>query len=122
MTHPIVSEHAAQLALVEREVVAQVTRWGYQHWPNGTGSEDDHRHADLYRAACDTSDAAGSTTWRQILVEEVFEAFAEEDDDKLAAELVQVAAVAVSWLRDIMSRRTAAELRAAADDGQGWRP
>lgn len=43
-------------------------------------------------------------TWRHILDEEVCEAFAEVDPVLLRAELVQVAAVAVSWIEAIDRR------------------
>lgn len=40
----------------------------------------------------------GTVTWWQILREEVFEASAEDDTEKLRAELIQVAAVAVKMI------------------------
>jgi hypothetical protein len=43
-------------------------------------------------------------TWRDILLEEVYEAFAETDSDRLREELIQVAAVALSWV-DAIDRR-----------------
>lgn len=49
----------------------------------------------------------GTVTWWHILREEVFEAAAEEDPDKLRAELVQVAAVALKWAEAIDRRNRA---------------
>lgn len=46
----------------------------------------------------------GVGTWADILVEEVAEAMNESDPDKRIAELIQVAAVALQWANDIMSR------------------
>ena len=46
----------------------------------------------------------GSLAWDGILLEEVYEAFAEEDPIKLRSELVQVAAVAVQWIAAIDRR------------------
>lgn len=43
----------------------------------------------------------GNVTYRDILLEEVFEAMAEEDAAKLRVELVQTAAVAVAWVEKI---------------------
>lgn len=51
---------------------------------------------------------AGRGTWRDILAEEFNEALAESDPDRLRAELVQVAAVAVNWVEAI-DRREAGE-------------
>ena len=45
----------------------------------------------------DTESRNGGATMASILLEEVFEALAESDAEKLRVELVQVAAVAVAW-------------------------
>ncbi len=42
--------------------------------------------------------------WRDILLEEVFEALAEEEPKELRKELVQVAAVAAQWVEAIDRR------------------
>lgn len=47
------------------------------------------------------------TAWDGVLLEEVYEALAEEDPAKLRIELVQVAAVATAWIEAI-DRRAAA--------------
>lgn len=44
--------------------------------------------------------------WDGILLEEVFEALAEEDPVRLRAELIQVAAVATNWIESIDRRRS----------------
>jgi hypothetical protein len=43
-------------------------------------------------------------TWSAILLEEVFEAMAEDDPERLQKELVQVAAVAVAWIEALNQR------------------
>ena len=59
------------------------------------------RLADLATQATDSrsfSKGDGTVTWRDILTEEVFEAYAEDDPAALRAELIQVAAVAVKMI------------------------
>jgi hypothetical protein len=46
----------------------------------------------------------GALTWVDFLLEEVAEAFKEDDPEKLYSELVQVAAVAVSWCEKLRQR------------------
>lgn len=50
--------------------------------------------------------AGHAEAWRHILDEEVAEALAETDPERLRAELVQVAAVAVQWI-EALDRRAA---------------
>jgi hypothetical protein len=47
----------------------------------------------------------GRPTWRHLVLEEVAEAFAESDPVRLRAELLQVAALAVSWVETLDARR-----------------
>jgi hypothetical protein len=47
---------------------------------------------------------ANCTTWQDVLEEEVYEAFAETDPEKIEAELLQVAAVCVAWIEGIRHR------------------
>lgn len=79
--------------------------WGKQDHPNGTGPTGFHKHvagvATRYKMDCEIATANGSLTFRHILLEEVFEAMAEEDPQALRDELVQVAAVAVQWIEAI---------------------
>lgn len=92
------------LSDVRAERAAQDERWGPQHHPDGTARPRDLAAADVQRQATDDAAATGALTWRDILSEEVAEAFAEADPDELRAELVQVAAVAVAWVEDIDRR------------------
>lgn len=86
------------------EVQNQIDKWGVQHHPDGTGSESDKRLADVAKALTDNAAKHGGLTWKLILDEEVKEAFAESNAVSLRAELEQVAAVAISWIRDLDNR------------------
>lgn len=85
------------LGEVLAERFAQHEKWGVQSWPNGTGGEQARILADGARALTDRAAKDGTLTYRNILEEEVYEAFAESDPEKLKVELVQVAAVACAW-------------------------
>jgi len=81
----------------------QDAKWGLQHHDDGT-DEGFGFVADVMRRRCELAASRGQVTWRHILLEEVYESFAERDTARLRAELVQVAAVAVNWIEDIDSR------------------
>lgn len=88
---------------VEDEQYRQIAKWGVQHHPDGTSAAYAVPR-DAARNTCDRATHEGRLTWRHILKEEVMEAFAETDPGELRTELVQVAAVALSWVNDIDSR------------------
>lgn len=100
------------LSSVERELrderEAQDAKWGEQNHPDGTGLHYLKAEADKARHICDYAFEHQRGTWRHILAEEVAEAFAEKDPDKLRAELIQVAAVAQQWVAAIDRRGGAA--------------
>jgi hypothetical protein len=98
---------AAILAEVQDERARQDNRWGEQNHPDGTGSLTQVIEADKAREGCKAAFGRGDGTWMHVLIEEVFEAFAEEDAVKLRAELVQVAAVAAAWIAAIDRRLSA---------------
>lgn len=52
----------------------------------------------------DFEQEAGGPTWVHLLREEVAEAFAESDPTRLEEELIQVAALAVSWVESLRTR------------------
>lgn len=79
----------------------QHARWGEQSWPDGTGTPADQEVASSARARTSARLEQGTVTFRDILEEEVAEAFAEDDPALLRAELVQVAAVAVQWIEKL---------------------
>ncbi|GAA4586944.1 hypothetical protein GCM10023194_34500 [Planotetraspora phitsanulokensis] len=94
---------ARVLADVTAERVAQDAIWGVQELPDGTGPQG-LPEADRARQAVEDAAARGLPTWRDILYEEVMEAFAEDDPERLRAELIQVAAVAVKWVQALDQR------------------
>lgn len=104
---------ARVLADVAAERAAQDVRWGMQVLPDGTGGERAAAESDAARHATDTAARAGALTWRHVLAEEVMEAFAETEPDRLRAELVQVAAVAVKWAQ-ALDRRPSGRPRSTA--------
>ncbi len=108
---------------IDAERVCQDAKWGQQNHTDGTGPyirilartdvnlDLDLRTceelANIFKAKCGGNTPA-QDNWRDILLEEVFEAMAEEDATALRTELIQVAAVAVSWVEAIDRREVAA--------------
>jgi len=104
------------------ERARQDRKWGEQNHPDGTGPDEwvlvgvraqsvshlerlgAHRLAAAATLATDAAAQAGTVTWSDILLEEVFEALAEDDPTTLRNELVQVAAVAQQWVEAIDRR------------------
>lgn len=111
------------LCEVAAERERQDAKWGEQNHPDGTGGfvvragravpdsvvEEVRRDRAVgAQRACDEAARDGRLTFRHILREEVEEAFAEHDLAALRKELVQVAAVAVSWVEAIDRRNRSA--------------
>jgi hypothetical protein len=92
------------LGEVATERARQDAKWGEQNHRDGTGCQYVER-AEYERIRTNNAAADGTLTWRHILAEEVYEAFAEADPARLRAELVQVAAVAIAWA-EALDRRT----------------
>jgi hypothetical protein len=90
---------------IQDEIDRQDARWGEQNHPDGTGLTNDRELADTVRHFTDWMASTGNLTWRDVLWEEVREAFAETDEDLLREELIQVAAVAANWVNAIDRRR-----------------
>lgn len=90
------------------ECSRQHETWGVQNHPDGTGLTGDDELAETVKRFNAEMVRTGNLTWRDILWEEVREAFAESDPDRLIEELEQVAAVAVSWI-DAVKRRQAGQ-------------
>lgn len=103
---------------VFEECKGQLDTWGLQNHPDGTGPLKpspmiwgklaDLNNSDFANAARKRTEndfSCGKGSWEHILTEEVFEAYAEDDEKALRAELVQVAAVAVSWINAIDRRK-----------------
>jgi protein involved in temperature-dependent protein secretion len=89
---------------IDAERQRQLAKFGEQHHPDGTGGSGALYVADRYRTVVDRALEAGNATWRDIALEEVYEALAESDPARLRAELVQVAAVCAAWIADLDSR------------------
>lgn len=94
------------LAQIRGERVKQVSKWGVQTHPDGTGPTRTNTDRLVKARARDAFERTRSegVTWLAILDEEVAEAFVEQDLVKLRAELIQVAAVATAWIEDIDRR------------------
>lgn len=90
--------------LVERR--RQHATWGECDYPDGTGRPGDVERADADRARC-RANASKTHNWRDILQEEVSEAFAETDLERLREELLQVAALVIHWIEALDRRRIA---------------
>lgn len=95
------------LGEIRAERARQHALWGEQNHPDGTGGPVMRSEADAMRARCQYLAVNGGPDWRAILLEEVYEALAEDEPAKLRKELVQVAAVATAWVEAI-DRRTEA--------------
>lgn len=90
---------------VADEMLAQDIKWSEQNHPDGTGSDADVQLAVQCRRMTQLAFDNGRGTWRHVLLEEVYEALAEENPELLRKELIQVAAVAAQWAKAI-DRRT----------------
>ncbi|WP_242890171.1 hypothetical protein [Actinomadura litoris] len=103
------------LTPVERDVraerEAQDRKWGEQNHPDGTGparvwvfTGPAEFVAQTARGECERLFEQDAGTWRDVLLEEVAEVFAEDDPVALRDELIQVAAVAQAWIEAIDRR------------------
>lgn len=91
------------------ERLRQIEKRGLQERASGTDANQWVPFEAAAKAMHDLKEAHpdgphGPITWVDILKEEVYEAFAEEDPDKLRVELIQVMAVAASWIQDLDRR------------------
>ena len=97
--------HADILEAISHEVQYQVARFGIQSLPDGIRKDGDREEEVAAKIACDIATECDNLTWRHVLTEEFREALNAADLDKLQEELTQVAAVCVSWIRDIEGRK-----------------
>jgi hypothetical protein len=93
------TESILKEVLKERE--RQDKKWGEQnhlllHPETSFTKEEYKKISELYKERCDERAEKGIVSWYDILMEEIYEVFAEEDAEKQQEELMQVAAVAVS--------------------------
>lgn len=105
---PVPAKRSLIFGEINAERFRQIAKFGKQHREDGTGGPVMRSEADRMRAACDYLARNGGADWRAVLLEEVYEAVAEEDPAKLRAELVQAAAVCTAWIEDIDSRTAGA--------------
>lgn len=95
---------------VDAERQRQLAKWGDQKHPDGTGTDDNWTgtpfdlSADFHRRECQAAADRGEVTWAHITLEEVYEALAETEPEKLLAELDQAAAVLAAWRYDVLRR------------------
>jgi hypothetical protein len=97
------------LAAVVAERERQEVLWGEQNHPDVPPSESWDRDsfavaANSWKKRNEARAASGELAWDGILLEEVYEALAEEDPEKLRTELLQSMAVILNWL-ECISRR-----------------
>lgn len=100
------------VAEIVAERARQDEKWGDPHdVPDGTGAEVTFFGGDTFadlrdvvQATVDAAAAVGGSRMSWVLLEEVFEALAESDEQKLRGELIQVAAVAAKWVQIIDAR------------------
>lgn len=106
-----VPDNWEELTASEDEMGRQDALWGVQDRPDiGGWFPESFRLSyleklDRVREREARTRSNGTLGWDLILLEEVYEALAEEDEDKLRVELIQVAAVALQWARAIRRRK-----------------
>jgi hypothetical protein len=88
---------------VHAERERQDEKWGEQNHPiRPPDMSATFRELSIgFINTCDRKAKAGTVTWYDILLEEVFEVFADPEAELQRAELVQVAAVAISMIECI---------------------
>lgn len=106
----VMSQHRLIGTEVLRETDAQLTKWGVQDRPIGTGPDlrvlfatdvnldlrTGRELEHIFRSITERKSKEGTLTYWDILLEEVFEAGGEDAAEALENELIQVAAVAIS--------------------------
>lgn len=106
-----VPDNWTELQSAEEEMGRQVDLWGEQNHPDiypmceGIRRLGFEFEADGWKAKNAERAGAGTLSWDGILLEEVYEALSAEDEDKMREELVQVAAVALTWAGAIRRRQ-----------------
>lgn len=99
-----VDELRAELIQIFDDIVKerqnQQKKHGNTSHPNGTGFHYQEM-CQMFQKLTKYNFQNDEGSWIDILLEEVFEAAAEEDPDRLRAELIQVAATACAWVKDL---------------------
>lgn len=112
-TNPGRTRHVLSLVFKERE--AQEVRYGEANKKLESGSGPETRWLLPYTGGSaqdiqeelradyeDFEEETGQPTWVHLVREEVAEAFQEDDPERLAEELIQVAALCVSWAERLL--------------------
>lgn len=88
---------------IERQ--RQLDKWGDQSLPDNTGPLEalpqGYTYLETLERVRQFNDLYNNPTWDYVLLEEVMEALSEKKRANLRQELVEVAAVCVSWVEDI---------------------
>lgn len=101
------------LVLVDQEIRRQDEKWGpdrtHPDLHIDSGLDDGSwfhiwKDSSEYKRTTENRAKDGTISWADILVEEVAEALDEPDPQKRIDELVQVAAVALQWVNDLIIR------------------
>ncbi len=96
-------------AAIQREQDRQIAKWGVQDHPSFDANAIKEERVTLcntLKGMVDASARRGTLVWEEIMSEEVAEAFCEMDNDEnLKAELIQIAAVALSWIESINRKK-----------------
>jgi hypothetical protein len=103
---PVPQDLLGILESVIEERDRAMAKWGVQSHPDGTGGGAAEILRDQQRELVDEQQRKGTSNWRDILMEEVREAFAETDLVALDKELMQVMQVCCVW-REHIARRMA---------------
>lgn len=103
---PMSAELAGVLVEIAEERARQNELWGEQNHPVLSSSPNVYvvrrshsARAEVFKRRNDLSAKQGTLAWDGILLEEVYEALAEEDPDRIRAELVHAAAVVVNMIQ-----------------------
>lgn len=97
---------AARLVGLERQ--RQEAIYPGERLVDGTGGELAAKLCAVVRQWCDAANGTHENSFALVLVEEVLEALAETEPEKLRGEVVQIGAVACKWLEDLQRRQLAA--------------
>lgn len=103
-SNPVPADVVAILETVIEERDRAMMKWGVQTHPDGTGGIPAEMLRDAAIEDTNLAAARGEVTWKQILMEEVREAFAETDLVALDNELMQVMQVCCVWREDLRRR------------------
>lgn len=99
---PFIADAKSTTLAVLQEVMEergrQDSKWGEQNHPDGTNAQRYAWDASVAKEVCRAKADAGTVTWVDVLDEEIFEAYEQEDWTLIREELLQAAAVLVAWV------------------------